>query len=127
MRLKNVRWFVMGDDDTIFYLDNLVRVLKKYDHNQIYYIGGNSEIHRQNVVYCDGMAFGGGGFAISYPLANKIDRMLDGCLKRYPEKTALDDRIHACVSELGVPLTREPGFHQVRFPGPSFIPDPCVS
>jgi hypothetical protein len=25
-----------------------------------------------------------------------------------------DDRLYACISELGVPLTKNPGFHQVR-------------
>ncbi|KAJ6889049.1 hypothetical protein NC652_029983 [Populus alba x Populus x berolinensis] len=32
--MKDVRWFVMGDDDTLFFPDNLVKVLSKYDHNQ---------------------------------------------------------------------------------------------
>jgi hypothetical protein len=27
-----------------------------------------------------------------------------------------DERVHACLSELGIPLTREPGFHQVNVP-----------
>ncbi|CAN1323832.1 hypothetical protein LINPERPRIM_LOCUS32865 [Linum perenne] len=31
--LNNVRWFVMGDDDTVFVTENLVRILRKYDHN----------------------------------------------------------------------------------------------
>ena len=31
--MKNVRWFVMGDEDTFFVPDNLVKVLQKYDHN----------------------------------------------------------------------------------------------
>ncbi|XP_014511439.1 uncharacterized protein LOC106770129 [Vigna radiata var. radiata] len=35
--MENVRWFVMGDDDTFFVTENLVKVLQKYDHNQFYY------------------------------------------------------------------------------------------
>uniref|UniRef100_J3N4E9 Uncharacterized protein n=1 Tax=Oryza brachyantha TaxID=4533 RepID=J3N4E9_ORYBR len=38
--------------------------------------------------------------------------IMDGCLHRYPALYGSDDRIHACMSELGVPLTRHPGFHQ---------------
>jgi hypothetical protein len=38
--------------------------------------------------------------------------MQDGCIERYPALYGSDDRIHACMSELGVPLTRHPGFHQ---------------
>lgn len=113
--LDDVRWFVMGDDDTFFVPDNLVRVLSKYDHNQFYYIGSSSESHLQNINFSYGMAFGGGGFAISYPLAKALAKMQDRCIQRYPGLYGSDDRIHACMAELGVPLTKEPGFHQVCF------------
>lgn len=49
--MENVRWFVMGDDDTVFVTDNLVRILNKYDHNQYYYIGSLSESHLQNIYF----------------------------------------------------------------------------
>ncbi|KAK4368457.1 hypothetical protein RND71_012249 [Anisodus tanguticus] len=38
----NVRWYIFGDDDTFFFVDNLVKTLEKYDHNEWYYIGSNS-------------------------------------------------------------------------------------
>ncbi|KAI9075162.1 hypothetical protein K1719_042893 [Acacia pycnantha] len=59
--LKDVRWFVMGDDDTVFVTDNLLR---------------------------------------------------DRCIQRYPGLYGSDDRMQACMAELGVPLTKEVGFHQ---------------
>ena len=80
--LPDVDWFVMGDDDTFFFPDNLVKVLNKYDHNQMYYIGSTSETHMQNVLFSYNMAFGGGGFAISYPLAKELAKMQDACLAR---------------------------------------------
>ncbi|KAJ9173642.1 hypothetical protein P3X46_016758 [Hevea brasiliensis] len=110
--LNNVRWFVMGDDDTVFITENLVRVLRKYDHNQYYYIGSLSESHLQNIYFSYGMAYGGGGFAISYPLAKALDKMQDKCIQRYPGLYGSDDRMQACMAELGVPLTKETGFHQ---------------
>ncbi|GAA0141224.1 hypothetical protein Leryth_013637 [Lithospermum erythrorhizon] len=110
--MENVRWFVMGDDDTVFVTDNLVRVLNKYDHNQYYYIGSSSESHLQNIYFSYGMAYGGGGFAISYPLAKALVKMQDRCIQRYPVLYGSDDRMQACMAELGVPLTREVGFHQ---------------
>ncbi|KAL8216717.1 hypothetical protein R6Q57_023554 [Mikania cordata] len=110
--MNNVRWFVMGDDDTVFVTDNLVRVLNKYDHNQYYYIGSLSESHLQNIYFSYGMAYGGGGFAISYPLAKALEKMQDRCIQRYPGLYGSDDRMQACMAELGVPLTKELGFHQ---------------
>ncbi|XP_075661762.1 uncharacterized protein LOC142631476 [Castanea sativa] len=84
--LEDVHWFVMGDDDdTVFVTENLVRVLSKYDHNQYYYIGSLSESHLQNKYFSYGMAYGGGGFAISYPLAKALEKMQD----RKKDKTVL--------------------------------------
>ena len=112
--LKDVRWFVMGDDDTVFVTENLIRVLRKYDHNQLYYIGSLSESHLQNIYFSYSMAYGGGGFAISYPLAKALVRIQDRCIQRYPGLYGSDDRMQACMAELGVPLTKHLGFHQVR-------------
>ncbi|KAH9324956.1 hypothetical protein KI387_005134 [Taxus chinensis] len=117
MGLPDVRWFVMGDDDTVFFTDNLVKVLGKYDHNQYYYIGSNSECAEQNAVHSFHMAYGGGGFAISYPLAKALANVQDECLGRYSALYGSDQRIHACLAELGVPLTKEPGFHQMDVHG----------
>lgn len=113
--LPDVRWFVMGDDDTVFFTDNLVTVLAKYDHRRMYYIGGSSESVEQNVMHAHDMAFGGGGFAISYPLAADLFRSMDGCLNRYHYFYGSDQRVWACVGEVGIGLTKEPGFHQVRY------------
>ncbi|KAF8724018.1 hypothetical protein HU200_021025 [Digitaria exilis] len=112
-----VRWFVMGDDDTVFFPENLVAVLRKYDHEQPYYVGAPSESVRQNTRHSYGMAFGGGGFAVSYPAAAELTGVIDGCIDRYRDMYGSDERVHACLSELGIPLTREPGFHQLDLHG----------
>jgi hypothetical protein len=111
---EEARWFVMGDDDTVFFPDNLVAVLSKYDHEEMYYVGAPSESVEQDVMHSYGTAFGGGGFAVSYPAAAALATAIDGCLDRYRYFFGSDERVKACLSELGVPLTREPGFHQVR-------------
>lgn len=118
--LIDVRWFIMGDDDTVFSPDNLVRVLRKYNPNEMYYIGNPSESHSANTYFSNGMAFGGGGIAISYALAEALSGMLDECLERYPFLFGSDDRLHACITELGVPLTKETGFHQFDVHGNAF-------
>lgn len=80
--LPEVDWFVLGDDDTLFFTENLVQVLSKYDHTKMYYIGSNSESHLQNILFSYNMAFGGGGFAISYPLVKLLAKMQDSCIAR---------------------------------------------
>ncbi|XWS63327.1 hypothetical protein CRYUN_Cryun06bG0085700 [Craigia yunnanensis] len=108
-----IKWFVFGDDDTVFIVDNLVKVLSKYDDEMWYYVGSNSENYEQNLKYSFDMAFGGGGFAISYSLGKVLGRVLDSCLMRYAHLYGSDARIWSCLAELGVGLTHEPGFHQV--------------
>lgn len=120
LNLSDVHWFVMGDDDTVFAADNLLQVLRKYDSRELYYIGNPSESHSSNTYFSHGMAFGGGGIAISYSLAKALSNMLDDCLDRYPFLFGSDDRLHACISELGVPLTKESGFHQFDVHGNVF-------
>ncbi|XP_026439501.1 uncharacterized protein LOC113338262 [Papaver somniferum] len=117
LKMKNVRWFVMCDDDTVFFTENLVTVLAKYDHNQMYYIGGNSESVEQDMMHTYGLGFGGAGFAISYPLVLQLVKILDGCIDRYSYMHGSDEKIGACLDEIGVPLTIELGFHQVDLRG----------
>ncbi|KAK2999559.1 hypothetical protein RJ639_024694, partial [Escallonia herrerae] len=117
--IEDVRSIMLGDDDTVFILDNVVRVLRKYDHKQFCYIGSSSESHIQNIEFSMNMAYGG-GFAISYPLAKALAKIQDQCIQRYPELYGLDDRIQACMAELGVPLTKEIGFHQIDVYGNVF-------
>ncbi|XWS48687.1 hypothetical protein CRYUN_Cryun13aG0097700 [Craigia yunnanensis] len=112
LHLPNVRWFVLGDDDTVFNVDNLVAVLNKYDPSEMMYIGTPLESHSANAYFSHSMAFGGGGIAISYPLAEALSNFDDDCIERYPKLYGSDDRLHACITELGVPLTRKHGFHQ---------------
>lgn len=110
----DVRWFVFGDDDTIFFVENLVKTLSKYDHDRWFYVGSNSESYEQNVKNSFEMAFGGGGFVISHSLANALSRVFDSCLMRYGHLYGSDARVFSCLAELGVGLTHEPGFHQVE-------------
>ncbi|MCO5611888.1 hypothetical protein L7F22_066147 [Adiantum nelumboides] len=106
--LQDVRWFVLGDDDTIFFPENLAMVLQKYDHKKFYYLGQSSESHKQSAKHSFGMAYGGGGIAISYALAEALEKTQDDCLTRYPHVYGSDSRIEACAAELGIPLTRSP-------------------
>ncbi|KAK1271569.1 hypothetical protein QJS04_geneDACA007740 [Acorus gramineus] len=113
----NVRWFVLGDDDTVFFPENLVTVLSRYDWQEMRYVGGVSESVDMNVVLSYEMAHGGGGIAVSRPLAAELARIMDGCLRPHENLYGSDARLWACVTELGVSLSKELGFHQMDIRG----------
>ncbi|KAF7805826.1 UDP-glucose:O-linked fucose beta-1 [Senna tora] len=117
---SDVRWYVFGDDDTVFFPENLVKTLSKYDHQLWYYIGTHSESYEQSRFFGFGMAFGGAGFAISSSLAKVLAKVFDSCIERYPHLYGSDGRVYSCLAELGVGLTHEPGFHQVDLQGNMF-------
>ncbi|MCL7047036.1 hypothetical protein MKW94_016340 [Papaver nudicaule] len=83
----------------------------------MYYIGGSSESVEQDILHSYNMAFGGGGFAISYRLAFELAQNLDDCINRYQNLYGSDERISSCIADIGVPLTREVGFHQIDVRG----------
>ncbi|KAK7261063.1 hypothetical protein RIF29_27366 [Crotalaria pallida] len=120
MNYSNVRWYVFGDDDTIFFPENLVKTLSKYDHRLWYYLGAHSESYLSSQFFGFGMAFGGGGFAISSSLAKVLAKVIDSCLERYSYLYGSDGRTYSCITELGVELTQEPGFHQLDVRGNIF-------
>ncbi|PUZ50034.1 hypothetical protein GQ55_6G027000 [Panicum hallii var. hallii] len=111
------RWLVLADDDTAFVLPNLLRALREYDHREPWYLGARSESAAQNAWHGFAMAYGGAGIAVSWPLARRLARALDSCVLRYPHLYGSDARIYACLAELGVELTHEPGFHQIDLHG----------
>ncbi|XWS28315.1 hypothetical protein CRYUN_Cryun25bG0057700 [Craigia yunnanensis] len=114
---KDVRWFVMADDDTIFFVDNLVEVLAKYDHTKHYYVGMYSEAVISNFLFSFDMAYGGAGYALSYSLVEELAPLMDDCLERYPFMHTSDHLTSSCLSDLGVGLTVERGIHQIDLVG----------
>ncbi|KAF3452513.1 hypothetical protein FNV43_RR02946 [Rhamnella rubrinervis] len=114
---KDVRWFVMADDDTILFVDNLVEVLAKYDHTKYLYIGANSECVKSNFDFSFNMAFGGAGYALSYPLAAALATKMDKCIQRYIHLWVSDFMLYSCLTDLGVPLTYQKGLHQIDLVG----------
>ncbi|CAK7331098.1 unnamed protein product [Dovyalis caffra] len=114
---EDVRWYVMADDDTILFVDNLVEVLAKYDHTKYFYIGMNSECVSSNVNFLFDMAFGGAGYALSYPLAEALSTKVDGCIQRYPNVYSSDFILQTCLADFGVSLTHQRGFHQIDLHG----------
>ncbi|KAF8115961.1 hypothetical protein N665_0025s0395 [Sinapis alba] len=114
---KDVRWYVTGDDDTVFFVENMVDVLSKYNHTEKHYIGMFSETIKSNLHFSFDMAFGGGGYALSYPLVEALVEQLDECIERYHYIWGVDHLQSLCLADLGVDLTLNKGFHQLDLNG----------
>ncbi|KAL3529919.1 hypothetical protein ACH5RR_009241 [Cinchona calisaya] len=113
---EGIRWIVMGDDDSIFFVDNLVEVLSKYDYTKYYYIGYPSEYVMSNYWFSFNQAFGGSGIILSYPLAKALVKDMDRCLRTYGRLSA-DLMTKSCLDDIGVNLTPNKGFHQIDLLG----------
>ena len=111
--LSNTNRYVTGDDDSVFFVDNMVDVLSKYDHKEKHYIGMFSETIKSNFYFSFDMAFGGGGYALSYPLVEALVEELDNCIERYYYIWGVDHLQSMCLADLGVDLSLDKGFHQV--------------
>ncbi|KAL8545139.1 hypothetical protein ACS0TY_005362 [Phlomoides rotata] len=114
---NNVRWVVMGDDDSVFFVDNMVELLARYDHREYYYFGGQSEFIMSNFWFSFNQGFGGAGFILSYPLAKALARDMDNCLRRHAQATSADFITMLCIADLGVNVTPLKGLHQIDLRG----------
>ncbi|CAA3006149.1 uncharacterized protein LOC111412546 [Olea europaea subsp. europaea] len=114
---ENLRWLVMGDDDSIFFLDNIVEILAKFDHTKYYYLGGHSEFIFSNYWFSFSQGFGGAGFMLSAPLAKALAKDLENCLSRYAHLEAADQSTMSCIADIGVSLTPLQGIHQMDMRG----------
>ncbi|CAI9106295.1 OLC1v1005421C1 [Oldenlandia corymbosa var. corymbosa] len=114
---ESFRWLVMGDDDTVFFVDNLVDVLSEFNHTKYWYIGGVSESILTNFLLSFNMAFGGAGFVLSYPLAKAFAQNFESCLRRYSQLETGDFIEMSCVADIGVNLSPHKGLHQIDLHG----------
>ncbi|CAN6865420.1 unnamed protein product [Brassica oleracea] len=113
---KDTRWFVIADDDTLFFLDNLVKALEQYDHKKHYYIGMNSENVWSNAIFGFDMGYGGGGYALSYPTVETLLNKMEDCIARYLGVYS-DLLSFRCLADLGIDLTMNKGIHQIDLHG----------
>ncbi|RXI02187.1 hypothetical protein DVH24_026717 [Malus domestica] len=67
------------------------------------------------------MAYGRGRFAISYHLAVELVKILDGRINQNDQFYNPDIRIHAYLGEIGMPQTKESGFHQFDICGSPYV------
>ncbi|KAJ4882948.1 hypothetical protein Rs2_33041 [Raphanus sativus] len=63
------------------------------------------------------MAFGGGGYDLSYPLVEALALELDACIERYHYIWGVDHLQSLCLADLGVDLIVDKRFHQLDLRG----------
>ena len=107
----------MGDDDSIFYVDNIVELLAKHDHTRYMYLGGQSEFIMSSYWFSFNQAFGGAGIILSYPLAKALAAGIDSCIKRYAFLDSADNTTKNCIADIGVNLSPQMGSHQIDLHG----------
>ncbi|KAI5673677.1 hypothetical protein M9H77_14041 [Catharanthus roseus] len=104
------------EKNPLFFVDNLVDVLSKYDHRKYYYIGYSSEFVLSNYWFNFNQAFGGGGIILSCHLAKALVKDIDRCLRTYLDLSA-DLMTMACLADIRVNLTPHKGVHQTDLRG----------
>ncbi|CAM4836485.1 unnamed protein product [Rotaria magnacalcarata] len=115
--VKTIQWFAFGDDDTVWFLDNLLQTLQQYNASTSIYLGNISDklgaIRHHGTYY----AYGGGGIILSRPLALKAAQHMKDC-RRFHHFFGGDEMIGKCITEiLKINLTRNQNFHQMDHEG----------
>ncbi|XP_057797919.1 uncharacterized protein LOC131013999 [Salvia miltiorrhiza] len=114
---EEFRWLVMGDDDSIFYVDNIADVVATYDHTKYFYLGGQSEFIMSSYWFSFNQAFGGAGIILSAPLAKALAADMENCLKRYAFLNSADNTTKNCIADIGANLSPQMGNHQIDLRG----------
>ncbi|KAI9017067.1 hypothetical protein BC832DRAFT_527390 [Gaertneriomyces semiglobifer] len=131
-RFPDAEWYVMLDDDTYVFFDNLAELLSDYNPEDKLYIGGKNMF-----IGCDGVktwgegpffAHGGSGIVISRGGMKAMMNGLDACIEKYKSCWAGDVRTALCMRDQGILLTSPGGFHKDP-PNDQFgyPKDPCTT
>ncbi|KAJ3103776.1 hypothetical protein HDU97_009872 [Phlyctochytrium planicorne] len=107
-------WYIMIDDDSYVFFDNLDNYLSGKDPAKPHYIGQSNVF-----VGCDGVksfgegpyfAHGGSGIVVSRGAVEKMMGNLENCIAKYRDCWAGDVRLALCLRDVGIKLTGGEGF-----------------
>jgi hypothetical protein len=102
----HAEWFIMIDDDTFMFFDNLKRYLSNFNCDKEYYIGLPNKFRG-----CDGVAEfgqgpqfgqGGAGIIVSRATIKKMMLIVDKCIVKYKDCWAGDVRLGLCLRDAGI-------------------------
>ncbi|KAI8851698.1 hypothetical protein BC829DRAFT_112243 [Chytridium lagenaria] len=107
-------WYVMIDDDTYLFVENLRAMLEKMDPSHPWYLGSANVF-----MGCDGVkrfgdgpmfAHGGSGIVMSRAALHIMVENIDACIWKYRDCWAGDVRTALCLRDLDIYVTNTPGF-----------------
>jgi hypothetical protein len=130
-KFPNADWYIMIDDDTFLFLENLEEYLAPYDPSQPFFFGSANKFKG-----CDGVkrlgdgplfAHGGSGIILSRGALQKMIPIIPQCIKKYEKCWAGDIKIGLCLRDIQVLMTpggsfnKDPPHQEFSFPW-----DPCT-
>ncbi|KAJ3246243.1 hypothetical protein HDU77_009026 [Chytriomyces hyalinus] len=130
-KFPNADWYIMIDDDSYIFLDNLRHFLSKRDPSENHYIGQGNRFRG-----CDGVrkmgdgpkfAQGGSGIVMSQGALKTMMNVIDVCIMRYKSCWAGDIRVGLCMRDSGILVEHFREFY--GFPPDAdfgFPDDPCT-
>ncbi|KAJ3114183.1 hypothetical protein HDU96_002449 [Phlyctochytrium bullatum] len=107
-KFPNADWYIMIDDDSYVFFDNLERYLRNKNPEEPHYIGQSNVF-----VGCDGVqkfgdgpyfAHGGSGIVVSRGAVKKMMGNIENCIKKYKDCWAGDVRLALCLRDVGILL-----------------------
>jgi hypothetical protein len=102
----DAKWFILIDDDTYLFMENVHEYLSQFDHTMPYYLGNPNMF-----VGCDGVsefgqgplfAHGGSGIILSRGALEKMKPVASQCIQKYKDCFAGDVRLALCLRDVGV-------------------------
>jgi hypothetical protein len=126
----NKKWYVMVDDDTFIFWNNLLDFVQDYDYLKPWYFGLST-----NFVGCDGIykygqgplfAHGGSGIVLSQKAVEMLVLKSNECITKYDTCWAGDVRLALCLRDIGIHVDGRGEFHKDP-PNDEFeYQDPCI-
>ncbi|KAJ3372263.1 hypothetical protein GGF31_002121 [Allomyces arbusculus] len=105
-RYPNAKWYLILDDDTYMFMENLHVILDQLDGDQVYYFGKYypSGGCPGGTVWPDGPVFahGGGGIVMSRAALTQMLGVADSCIVKYRDCFAGDIRLAQCMRDAGI-------------------------
>ncbi|UJR16834.1 hypothetical protein I4U23_003733 [Adineta vaga] len=110
---KKIQWFAVGDDDTLWFINNLLRLLEYYNSSSALYLGNTSTkkilLNRHGAFF----GYGGAGILFSRPLVLLFVQHRQEC-EQFLTAFGGDEMIGKCVTQvLKINLTKNNHFHQM--------------